>query len=161
MSWQTIAVSPNSLTAHAELASANSVLTSGTFRICGGDSDWQSNDMIKIDDITIADYVKNPDLDASCGIDVDVILDESGSINSADAVDEVEDAHASPRPGARRHVVEPSPRRVLDQRPRCRDRWFDRPPPCRRHDAHRHQHLPQRHRQQRQPRDVPAERQHQ
>ncbi len=34
----------------------------------------------------------NPDLDASCGTDVILVLDESGSIQSASAIDEVEDA---------------------------------------------------------------------
>lgn len=40
----------------------------------------------------IEDPIANPDLDRSCGLDVLVVLDESGSIGSAGATDDVRDA---------------------------------------------------------------------
>ncbi|MEQ9161957.1 MAG: hypothetical protein RLN74_04565, partial [Ilumatobacter fluminis] len=91
--WQTIASTPNSPDGtRLSYVLPSAVLTDGVFRIRGGDTGWQGGDEITIDDLLFADYVANPDLDASCGIDVEIILDESGSIDSEGAIPEVEGA---------------------------------------------------------------------
>jgi uncharacterized repeat protein (TIGR01451 family)/LPXTG-motif cell wall-anchored protein len=58
------------------------IRTAGELRILGADTDWQSDDVYTLDNIVIGNPVKNPNLAASCGLDMTVILDESGSIES-------------------------------------------------------------------------------
>ncbi len=70
-----------------QIASASGI----RFRATNG---WDSDDQFVIDDValTVGDIQANPDLAPSCGIDVMLVLDESGSINNAGATAQVESA---------------------------------------------------------------------
>src|SRR5262245_7898951 len=54
----------------------------GQLRITGADNTWDGTDQITIDNIRVAEKVVNPDLAPGCGIDVVLVLDESGSIGA-------------------------------------------------------------------------------
>ena len=96
--YQTIAtLGGNSSLGSYSFTIPSNLLANGTFRIRGADSNWDWWESVTIDDLVIADsttagYVANPDLAASCGIDVEFILDESGSVQSEGAITDVEDA---------------------------------------------------------------------
>ncbi|NQY57258.1 MAG: VWA domain-containing protein, partial [Ilumatobacteraceae bacterium] len=55
------------------------LIADGAIQFGAGNGDW-NNDTIEIGDLTIENAVANPDLPATCGVDVQVVLDESGSI---------------------------------------------------------------------------------
>ncbi|CAE7879240.1 unnamed protein product, partial [Symbiodinium sp. KB8] len=89
----TVAVTPESPNGtRLSYVIPSNLLTNTTLSIVSTTGAFSSNEEIVLDDIEIADYVANPDLDASCGIDVEIILDESGSIDSEGAIPEVEGA---------------------------------------------------------------------
>ena len=96
--YQTIAtLGANSSLGSYTFTIPSNLLANGTFRIVGADSNWDWWESVTIDNLEIADsttagYVANPDLAASCGIDVELILDESGSVQSESAITDVEDA---------------------------------------------------------------------
>ncbi|MDJ0770308.1 MAG: VWA domain-containing protein, partial [Ilumatobacter sp.] len=73
----------------SDYVSANSGI-----RFDSSSSGWEDEDVYLIDNVQFAvgTVAANPDLPVACGIDVTVVLDESGSINSAGATGDVEDA---------------------------------------------------------------------
>jgi uncharacterized repeat protein (TIGR01451 family) len=78
-------------TRYSFVLDANMIRSDAVLRVRGNDTSW-GNETIVIDDIRIDNPVSNPDLTGTCGTDLTVILDESGSIDTAGAIGQVENA---------------------------------------------------------------------
>ncbi|MEO1056175.1 MAG: hypothetical protein AAFY28_04595, partial [Actinomycetota bacterium] len=76
------------------LLPSNVLIASGRVQFGAPTGSWSNSvaDVILIDDFEIEEAVSNNDLVPACGIDVELIIDESGSIESESAVGETEDA---------------------------------------------------------------------
>jgi uncharacterized repeat protein (TIGR01451 family)/LPXTG-motif cell wall-anchored protein len=85
---------PDGTTVHFNIPAAG-LIAAGMLRFSSGSGTWSSGEFVTIDDVLIDNQRMNPPLAAACGIDVEVILDESGSIDQSNSITQVTDATAA------------------------------------------------------------------